>query len=191
MLDLTDRTTVEENDIAVMTGNANKILPNFGAGVYYMNKKFYGGISVPYVVKNDLSFYDGVLGDNTDFAREERHVYGMAGMKVNLTKKVALKPAVLLKYVADAPMDLDIHASFVFNEVFGVGGTYRLGGFDYSAGDSFDALLHINFGKFKIGTAYDLSLSEVKNHHDGTFEVFMEYCMHKKDDKLTNPRFFF
>jgi type IX secretion system PorP/SprF family membrane protein len=189
-VNLADARAIELNDPAVMTGDANKILPNFGVGAYYLSDLFYAGVSIPYVVKNDISFYDGLNG-NSDFAREEPHVYAMAGMKVPVSKKVALKPALLVKYVADAPIDLDIHASFIFNDMIGVGGTYRLGGFDYSGGDSFDALVHVNFGKFKIGTAYDFSLSQVKEYQDGTFEVFIEYCMKKKDDKLTNPRFFF
>lgn len=190
MLNLTDARTIEGNDPAVMTGSANKILPNLGLGVYYLNKGFYAGLSMPYVVKNDLSFYEGLNG-NSDFAQEEPHIYGMAGVKIKLTEKIDLKPAILAKYVEDAPFDMDIHASFIFSKLVGIGATYRLGGFDYSGGDSLDALLHFNFGKFKIGTAYDLSLSKVRNFHDGTFEVFLEYCMKDKEDRLTNPRFFF
>lgn len=189
MLDLTDAEAVEGLDPALMTGNTNKVLPNFGAGVYFLHKKYYAGVSIPHIVRNDLSF--GEFNGNSDFGREEPTMYGMAGVRIPISKKIAFKPAILTKYTANAPFDMDINATFVFNNVFGIGGTYRLGGFDFSAGDSFDALMHVNFGKFKIGTAYDLSLSRVREFHDGTFEIFIEYCMKSKGDMLTNPRFFF
>lgn len=187
-VDFTESTAINPNDVAVMNGNYNKILPNLGAGIYYLHDKFYAGLSVPYVVKNDLSFSQ-IVG-NSDFAIEEPHYYGMFGLKLG-NEKIAVKPAAMIKYVNDAPLDLDLHASVIFYNTVGVGGTYRVGGFDFSGGDSFDMLLHLNFNKFKIGGSYDISLSEVREFSSGTFEIFLEYCLKQSDNKLTNPRFFF
>ena len=189
-VDLTDARTIQGNDNAVMNGTANKVLPNFGAGLYWLSEKFYAGVSLPYIVGNDLGVLKQ-LASNSDFGREERHWYAMAGFKVNASKKLAIKPAAMFKYVEDAPADLDLHTSLIFYETFGIGATYRLGGFDFSGGDSFDIIAHLNLGKFTIGGAYDVSLSDVREYSSGTFEVFLEYCMKNNDDKLTNPRFFF
>lgn len=187
-VDFTNSRAINPNDVAIMNGQYNKILPNLGAGIYYLHDKFYAGISVPYVIGNDLTFSQ--ITNNSDFGVEEPHWYAMAGLKLG-NDKVAFKPAAMIKYVEDAPLDLDLNVTAVFFNTIGIGGTYRLGGFDFSGGDSFDALLHLNFNKFKIGATYDMSLSEVREFSSGTFEVFLEYCMKGNDKKLTNPRFFF
>ena len=187
-VDFTNSTLIEPGDPTALTGNFNKVLPNMGVGVYYLHDRFYAGVSVPKLVNNDLSFSQIV--NNSDFGVEESHWFMMAGAKFG-TDKIAFKPAAMLRYVKDAPASMDVNFTAVFYNTVGVGATYRFGGFGYSLGESVDALLYVNFNKFKIGSSYDMSLSEVRDFSSGTFEVFLEYCMPKSNNKVTNPRFFF
>ena len=187
-LDLTNSTAISPNDVRIVNGNFNKIFPNLGLGAYYLHEKFYLGVSVAYILRNDLSFAQ--IAGNSDFTTEEPHWYTMAGLKLG-NDKVAFKPSAFIKYVDNSPLDLDVNATVVFFNTIGIGGTYRLGGFDFSNGDSFDVLMYLNFNKFRIGASYDMSLSEVRDFSSGTFEVFLEHCIKGNDQKLTNPRFFF
>ncbi|MCB0519226.1 MAG: type IX secretion system membrane protein PorP/SprF [Lewinellaceae bacterium] len=191
-VDFSKTESIIQNDVAVLEGNARRILPNFGAGVYYLSDLFYAGISAPYIFNNDISLYETAIVDNTDIALEKAHFYAMAGLRVDMGQKVKFKPAMLYKQVKNAPVDLEINGTFVFADRLGVGATYRMGGIRNSVGESVDFLLYMQFeGGFKIGAAYDLSLSAVRQYQSGSFEIMVEKCLKTKDDRLTNPRFFF
>ena len=92
-------------------------------------------------------------------------------MLIQANENFAVKPAVLLKYVKNAPFDADMNLSFVFNRQVTVGASYRLGG-DGTAGDngstggigsgdSIDLLAMYQVNKLGIGAAYDIGLSEL------------------------------
>jgi type IX secretion system PorP/SprF family membrane protein len=190
-IDFDKTEAIVQSDLAVMEGDANKILPNFGVGIYYNTELFYVGWSVPHVLSGNISLYD-VLQSSAEIAVEESHHYIMAGLKIGLNENVKLKPAMMVKKVKDAPIDMDIHGSLVFNDQLGIGATYRMGGIRNSAGESVDliAYMHLKNG-MRLGVAYDYTLSEVRRYNSGSFEIMLEQCLKGKNDKLTNPRFFF
>ena len=183
--------SIAPSDLAVLEGDANRMLPNFGVGIYYNTELFYAGWSVPYVINGNISLYD-VLQSSADIAVEESHHYIMAGLKLGLSETIKLKPAMMVKKVKDAPIDLDIHGSVVFNDRLGLGATYRLGGIRNSAGESIDLIAYLHFDSgMRLGLAYDYTLSEVRRYNSGSFEIMLEQCLKGKNDRLTNPRFFF
>jgi len=114
----------------------SKLIPNFGFGIYYDRENFYAGVSMPRLLNNDLTFqYDGNI-QNSDFAREERHFFGMAGFILPTSDAIKLKPALLVKYAPNAPLDIDLHAGVIFYDKLNIGATYRVGGFQGNAGES-------------------------------------------------------
>ena len=190
-VDFSETESVVAGDPAVMNGSARKMLPNFGVGIYYLGHNLFAGLSMPYILQGDISLYETSLAANQDFSVEERHLYFMAGYKVNLNEKVKFKPAMMFKSVRHAPADLDLHGSFVFNDRLGVGATYRLGGIRNSFGESVDFLMYLQFeGGFRLGAAYDLTLSQLRDYQSGSFEILLEKCLIRKNSRLTNPRFF-
>ncbi len=179
-----------EGDFYIPTGSATKMLPNFGAGVYYYTPKFYAGLSVPYFFNGDLSFHEDFF--ITDFSREEVHAFFMAGGVIRINHRLKAKPALLAKYVPNAPFDLDLHGSLIFYDRLWAGLTYRLGGStQVGFGESIDLVLQFQFtDAIKIGLAYDFTLSELKRYDGGTFELMAEYCFTPNRKRLTNPRYF-
>jgi len=147
----------------------SRMMPNFGAGLYYYTPKYYVGLSVPHILQGDLSFFnDG--SNNADFSREELHAFLMAGAVFKLN---------------------EIHASIIFFDTFWTGVTYRLGGIGNSVGESVNLVLQLQLSsEFRLGFAYDFTLTKVKDYSDGSFEVVLDYCLNPSNDKLTNPRFF-
>ncbi len=168
----------------------SRMIPNFGVGLYYYTPKYYIGLSVPRLLEGDLSLFDNVTSIS-DFSREEVHAFLMAGVVFELNDALKLKPSLLFKYVKDAPFDADLHASLIFYDTFWAGLTYRMGGIGSSGGESLDLVLQLQLSRaFRLGFAYDHTLSKVREYSDGTFEVVLDYCLNPGNDKLTNPRFF-
>jgi type IX secretion system PorP/SprF family membrane protein len=166
---------------------------NVGAGVYAsFNDALYIGLSVPTFLTNTY----GINNTNPVIAREVRHVYGMIGAAWPLSQDVVLMPALLTKYVKNAPFDADLNLSLGIKERVTTGVSYRLGG--DGTGESVDLLLMVNVTpQLGIGAAYDFTLSQIKDHSAGSFEVSAFYDIKKRETtskgkvNMSNPRFFF
>ena len=170
---------------------SSRIMANFGAGLLLYGDKFYAGLSAPRLMRNRISFDDEVSGVSVA-SREDVHLYAMGGVLLPLGEQLSLKPAALVKYVPDAPVDLDLHASLVFSEVFSLGATYRLGGSQTQAvGESIDVLASLQASDhLRFGVGYDFTLSKIRNVSNGSGELFVEYTLSGRKGRLTNPRFF-
>jgi len=163
----------------------NTYTGNFGAGIYLSHKQMYFGVSVPSIYPNEI----GINPDTRKTAEEIPHLYAMAGTLIPVSSKVDIKPAVLLKRVQNAPLDLDINVSFVFDKKITAGISYRLGG--DGAGESIDALVMFQYNSVAFGVAYDLGLSQLSDYNNGSLEALVRYDFIKERDDIANPRFFF
>ena len=105
------------------------------------------------------------------------------------SERVAIKPALLLKYVENAPLDLDVNVSAIFDYRITIGASYRAGG--DGAGDSVDLLAMYQYRNIALGLAYDFGLSELSNQTSGSFEALLRYDFFKEQDDIANPRFFY
>ena len=169
------------NDPEVPNGPENYSNPNFGVGMFYQNPAFFVGISVPRLLKNGL--FEGDFYNQQDITRL-RSYYGMLGANLNLGAKVLLRPSALVSMSPNAPLDVDLNASFLFANSLWIGASYRLD-------DSVDALIQYQFTpQFKAGIAYDFTLSELNNHTTGSAEILIEYTFRHDDDGLQHIRFF-
>jgi len=178
---------VEAGDESILYDQElNQYKGNFGVGMYVNIKKTYFGISIPH-------FFPSELGINPNpvpkVARNYSHFYFMAGTMIPINKTIQFKPAILAKYVKNAPFDLGVNASLMFNETFTAGLSYRLGG--DGIGDSVDLLAMYQINSVGIGIAYDYSLSEVNEVSNGSFEILVRYNFLKEQGDMANPRFFF
>jgi len=126
--DYTDERIVATQDIgtdgSIPVGQQSKLLPNFGAGVYYNTNKFYFGISAPRFLNNNIDFSDAT----TIVDREVAHVYGMVGAIFKMSESIKLQPQILFKFAESSPFDADLNMTFLFKERYTAGVTYRVGG---------------------------------------------------------------
>ena len=138
----------------------NKFSPNFGVGVYYHTDKFYAGLSAPNMVETE--YFDNSQRDanSVQFLSKERmNFYLITGYVFDLNNNFKFKPAVLTKVVGGAPLQIDLSASFLFNDKFSFGAAYR-----------WDAALSGLLGfqlsdQFMIGLAYDRKLQSWEEHN--------------------------
>jgi type IX secretion system PorP/SprF family membrane protein len=160
----------------------NKMLPNFGAGLYIDADKFYVGVSTPRLLENKLDYTNGV-GTLTTSAKQKRHLYFMGGFIMKINDDVKFKPAALVKYTDNAPLEIDFNTSFLFSERLWLGATFR-------TGDSFDLTAQIIFKNFRIGYAYDYTLTQQNAYSRGTHEILITAELDNKVKGIYHPRYF-
>jgi type IX secretion system PorP/SprF family membrane protein len=161
--------------------NINEAFPNVGAGVYYYNDKWYAGFSVPNLLKSEHLDKENI---NTK-ASEEIHYFLTTGYVFDLSSTLKFKPSILVKGVTGAPVSFDVNANFLMYDRFEVGASYRWQ-------DAVSILF--NFGvtrSFRIGYAYDYTISEFSNSNTGgSHELMLLYDISFSKKNLKSPRFF-
>lgn len=205
--DFTQLDISDVNDPAFET-NPNEWLPNFGAGIYYYSKSFYAGFSSPHLVEYDLRGDVGTNGENI-WSRRYRHYYFSVGGAIPLSgDDLIFKPSALIKNVSlfqglrkdaefqniGSPTEFDVDLSVLFYQTFWIGISYRSAfeNFDdTSSEDSIDiwASYFLKNG-FRIGAAYDYTLTELQTVAGGSFELFLGYEFDYETQKTVTPRYF-
>ncbi len=161
--------------------NINDVYPNFGAGAYYYNEKFYVGLSVPNILETRHYEKEGGIVSR---AAEETHFFLTTGYVFDLSENLKFKPSTMVKAVTGSPVSVDISANFLMNERLELGLNYRLD-------DSLGAL--VNFGvtpSLRIGYAYDYTTTNLGNFNSGTHEAFLLWDIDFSKKNLKSPRFF-
>lgn len=170
-----------EPDVQFRENITNKFLPVVGAGLYWHGERDYIGIAVPNFMTRERYNYDDIADD---LVNERMHVYLIGGIVFDLSAHTKFKPAVLVKYVAGAPLIADFSANFMFNNAFTLGASYR-------TGDSVSALASLQITpQFNVGYAYDYATTELQTYNSGTHEIMLRFELVSRKKGLKSPRFF-
>ena len=165
----------------------NQFAPNFGVGVYYHTDRFYAGLSAPNLLETEYFDNDAQDSNEIQFLSTERvNLYFITGYVFDLNYNLKLKPALLTKAVSGAPLQVDLSATFLFNEKFSFGAAYR-----------WDAAVSGLIGfqlseQLMLGLAYDRETTALggTQFNDGTFEIFVRWELVKTFRGMVSPRFF-
>lgn len=175
-------------DVGLLSPNADndplnvpvsQVSPNIGVGVFYYTNSFYFGLSAPNLLNSrHLDKSDGVIST----AFEEKHYFLTLGKVFDISRQVKFKPSTMLKAVNGSPLSIDISANLLYDSFFEVGLSYRLE-------DAFSGIIGLQINKnFRIGYAYDHSLSNFSNYNFGSHEVLLRFSFNNR--KINSPRFF-
>lgn len=184
--------TPSNNDPSLDDERVNITYANVGAGLYgTFNEQFYVGFSVPHIYSNTIGFNTNPFS-STNFTRTAKglpHIYGMAGAIFPLSEDINLMPALLAKYVKNAPFDMDVNLNLDIKQKFTAGLSYRVGG--DGPGESISLLAYWQAtSMFGIGAAYDFTLSGLRDYNAGSIEVGALIDLKKKKRNMSNPRVF-
>ena len=165
----------------------NQFAPNFGVGVYYHTDRFYAGLSAPNLLETEYFDNDAQDSNEIQFLSTERiNLYFITGYVFDLNYNLKLKPALLTKAVTGAPLQVDLSATFLYNEKFSFGAAYR-----------WDAAVSGLIGfqlseQLMLGLAYDRETTALggTQFNDGTFEIFIRWELVKTFQGMVSPRFF-
>ena len=157
--------------------NENGITPNFGAGLYLFNQKYYVGLSVPFFLSKPDSLGHIVHDiNNYDFIF-------MAGYLFDIHQNFRIKPAFMIDYnLRDIDYQAGLHF-ILFNDVLWLGGAYK-------KGKELTAMIELQLNRqLKIGYAYDHSFTELSSVSNGTHEIMLRYEL-KFRANVENPFYF-
>ncbi|PIB36386.1 hypothetical protein BFP72_13765 [Reichenbachiella sp. 5M10] len=186
-----DFTENMNNDPNLASQNINDLSPNAGAGIMWYSDRFYVGFSVPQLINHSVSGgldvpIDPNTGNELDAdAQLIRHYFASAGYVFELNRHLKLKPNVLFKWVEGAPLQVDLNANFLINELLWLGVSYR-------SFDSFDALIQLQLTpSLQIGYAYDFyTTTDLSRVNSGSHELMINYVFNLKSDRIVTPRYF-
>ena len=106
-----------------------------------------------------------------------------AGFLIRLNPDLLLKPSVLVKYLRNSPVEADINANLIIKDAFWIGASYR-------TGDAVVGMLEYQINpQFRIGYAFDYSITELQKYHNGSHEFMLRYEFGYKV-KAMSPRYF-
>lgn len=173
---------LEDPDFVFQGDPSNKIIPDANVGIYYYTNHMFAGISSKQLLQNEFGMVT-VDGQKT-YSKLLRHFYGMAGVAVPVSDMVIFRPSVLVKYVQHAPWQMDLNASFLFNDLFWLGMTYR------TDGDLvFLTEIKIN-RKYRIGYSYDVNVKDRIHNNSGSHEIRLGMDLDLLKNRMYSPRYF-
>jgi type IX secretion system PorP/SprF family membrane protein len=167
------------NDPAFASDDVRFFLPNFGGGAYYYSDRYYIGFSVPHILDH--------LGNNTNVAHnalQYQHYFLTAGYVFDLSPQLKLKPSTLIRAVEGAPIQADVNATLMINDVLWIGLSYRTS----------TALVFITqvmlTDQLSFGYAYDAALNSIKTVSMASHEVMLNYRFVYFRKNVVAPRYF-
>jgi type IX secretion system PorP/SprF family membrane protein len=179
---LTSLTVWDGNDQVFSQDVKGQFLPNFGTGLYLYSSKLFVGLSAPHLVnyKPKTTFYI----DKTNSPQLIRHYYLNAGYVFDGNQNVIFKPSILIKYLANAPLQADFNLNVLFHRFIWIGASYR-------TKDSFVGIVEIQANKkLRIGYAYDHPINSLQRYTSGSHEIMLAYDFGYDIFKIKTPRYF-
>ena len=161
--------------------NINKTFVNIGVGAFYYSRNFYVGVSTPNLINSKyLSKNEGLYE-----MAEERHYFFASGYVYKLNESIKLKPNVMVKAVAGAPLIVDVNLNAIYNEKVEFGLGYRLN-------DALMAMISFRVNKaIRIGYSYDYTATKLNTFSNGSHELLLIYDLNTFYDGFNkSPRFF-
>ncbi len=197
---------LEDGVDEVFQNNQSRWLPNFGVGLFLYNDRFYAGFSSPRLIEHDLR--RAASGDYAFYAKTYRHYYTTIGMTLPIDEdeRILLKPALLLKstgwfssFRRDAtfqnvgsPTELDLDCSVFFNQTLRVGASWRTA-LEMKRSSASSANIWVAYymlNGIRFGTAFDLTLSRLRQAGTNSVELMVGYEFDVKVKKVSSPRYF-
>ncbi len=174
----------DETDPVYNNNTPNVMLPGFSFGTYYFADGYYAGFSIPDLVQNDIRWEDGYTG-HTEFKPWKSHYYFHGGTEFEVGDSLKVQPSVMVKATRSVPVQVDLNAQLLYQERYGFGLSYR-------TKRVVAALLNYRItDEFRLGYAYDMNLTDLRDHSYGSHEIVLIFdsIQKKRQAKINVPRF--
>lgn len=180
----------------------NKIIPNFGAGLFISNDKGYIGVSVPKIIENTLSTVI-IDGNEMQSVRQKRHFFTMMGFVIG-KGNVKIKPSTMLRYTPGTPLGIDGNINIWLKEKIAFGVSGRKSQAALSGQEVLDAAVGMFelqlTPQLRLGYAYDFNMTSVNPLNESaninrltttpTHEFLLRYEFGYGKNKILTPRYF-
>ncbi len=138
--------------------------PNIGFGIMLFTDRYYVGISVP-----QLTFQSLGTASAQNASYLQNHYY-IAGAYLFKSEDIGIKPATLISYTKDLPVNFNFSTTIYLKDLLGIGA-------NYNTNRQFAGIISVNTKKFKIGYSYEFgtSSSNLQGFNNATNEVSLSY----------------
>lgn len=174
--------TTEYQDPSFNAPMKNKAVPDASFGIYFNTKKYYVGVSSKELLQNQMGVVK-VNGKN-EYSKLLRHFYGMAGAAFPISDNLVFRPSMLVKFVQNAPAQVDLNASFLISKVFWVGASYRT-----EKAVSFMTEFNLS-PNLRLGYSYDLWFNQLQAYNKGSHEIRLSFDFDIFKRRMLSPRYF-
>ncbi len=143
--------------------------PNVGVGAVYKEGSMYVSLSIPRLLNTKRATNDAGYAS---VATDSPHIYLSGGYDVPLDGELStfiLKPSAMLRYVAGAPVSLDITTMLQIDKTFELGGMYRTD----KAYAAMATVLISN--RLLFGFAYEMSTQPTLAAARNTNEILLQF----------------
>lgn len=135
-------------------------------GVLY-HPYYFVNISVMPVLNSQIDFEGLNLGERDHFGRYNRHMYLSSGLRLEPNRYTMIIPSIMLKYVQNAPLSLDMNVKISHEEKFWYGASFRFM-------ESVNAFAGVGFAKrYSVSYAFEWSLTAIGRYIYGTHEIIL------------------
>lgn len=159
-LDYSKLNSEANDDPYVPIGGSGFNVTNFGTGVFFMNKNYYAGISIPRFMKVNLT--DG----NAFPVRYKRHYYISTGYVFDYLDFLKIKPSILVKIIEGEALSIDINGQMMISERVWLGASLRnlnAVGFNFQ---------YTEDGLMRFGYSFELPIGPLALASYGIHELF-------------------
>jgi type IX secretion system PorP/SprF family membrane protein len=166
---------------AVFQGNSTPILiPGVGFGCYYDTKRWYLGISTPYLLEYKSNAFNVLMKDDP---RAFKPILLATGCLIRINPDLLLRPSGLVKFIPNSPAQFDLNANLIIKESLWLGAGYR-------SGDAVVGMLEYQINpQFRLGYSYDYSVTDLQKYNNGSHEFMLRYEFGYRV-KTMSPRYF-
>lgn len=153
--------------------------PNIGAGLYLFTRNYYVGLSAPHLVNNAFD-----RGAEFETVYQNRPILFTAGYVIPIHRLLKLKPSFLLKFIDEVPVEFDLNANLLFDEVLWVGLSYK-------STKTVSLLLQAQVtDQIQFGYAYQITAGPIRVVELGSHEIMLNYRFQFNKKGLISPRYF-
>lgn len=177
--------SIQQGDNLIPQASVSDKAMELGFGLHYhIPGKLYAGISGVHLLAPKLE------GTNLQYLMA-RHWYVTAGYEYAINEMLTVRPNFLFK-TDGASSQLDVNANVLYNNMVWAGLSFRLQDAIVPM-LGYQGTLANGKGNYRIGYAYDLTISNIKQYSSGTHEIMLGFCYNitppKKITRYKNPRF--
>lgn len=163
----------------VFSQDIREARPNIGAGIFYSARLWYLGLSMPSMANN-------VFERGADYTTIYQSVPIIlnGGYVFSLNRVLKLKPNFLFKVVDQKPVEFDINANLLYDEVLWLGLSYK---------SSKQVVLLTQFkinDQLQFGYSYTISAGPIRTAELGSHEVMVNYRFWYNKRGVVSPRYF-
>jgi type IX secretion system PorP/SprF family membrane protein len=164
----------------VFQEDVNGLLPTAGFGMLFATDNWYMGLSVPALFETKIN-----VNNSQVVSSANNHYFLTGGYIFDASEVLKLKPSILLKAVKGAPLEYNFNMNAWIQDIIGLGVSYR-------TNDALVAMFDIQVSnEFRLGYAYDYTISNLKPFSKGTHELMLRYeFTSKKNQRILSPRYY-